>query len=303
MLQFLFIFFVLLFALALSNKSAGFTLAGKDGKSVYILCFLFLGLLAAFRSPIVGNDTKEYIRIFQDFRDLLDNGTRFEYGYLYYNLFIHKITGNYQVFFIITSIFLFATYGVITWKYSFRPKLAVLFFFILAFPGTVNTMRQSFAICILLFSLDYIIKRRWIFFIFIVLFASLFHVTAIIFLVVYTLSYLRINRMTVLLFVVAALVCYIMFADLLEIGFSYFTMYEYYSQGKYFEGETRVASMVKVVFSVTIFLVAYYSYKRSTKEWKQTIEGKRYTLILLLEMIAVVIDFLSLKVNLLDRLD
>ena len=282
--QYLFIFFVLFVTLSLSNNTGGMTLAGKQGKTVFVACFVVLGLLAALRSPIVGNDTKEYIRIFEDCQEMIDNETRFELGYLYYNLLIHNISNNYQLLFIITSFFIFTTFGIFTWHYSDRPKLALLFFFILVFPSTVNTIRQCMATCILLYSLVFILKRRLFIFILLVVIASFFHITSLLFLVVYPLSYLKINKRIVLLFVVATFVCYILFADLLQIGFSYYTMYEYYTQGKYFEGETRVASMVKLAFSMIVFSFAYFAYERTTKGWKQSKEGMMRILIMMMKI-------------------
>ena len=279
------------------------SLSGKKGKGIFILCVFSLGVLAAFRSPIVGNDTLEYIRIFESCDEMLSSGSRFEIGYLMYNSLIRQISNNVQVFFIITSIIIFTTYGIYIWKYSSRPKLAFLLFFILSFPGTVNTMRQCIAICFLLFSLESVVNRKLFVFIFYVLLASFFHATAILFIFVYPLSYLKINRMTLSLFAICALSGYLLFADLLNIGFSYFSMYEYYSQGKYFEGETRVASVVKFIFSIIIFSLGYYAYCLKSEDWKNTKEGKRYALFLLMAVIAVCIDFVSLRVNLIDRLD
>ena len=97
---------------------------------------------------------------------------------------------------------------------------------------------------------------------------------------------------------------FFLFGDFLNIIFSYFTMYEYYTNGQYFEGETRIASIVKLAFSIIIFTLGYFAYsKYTTKDWKKSAEGKRYALLMIMELIAVVVDFLSLKVNLLDRLE
>ncbi len=80
-------------------------------------------------------------------------------------------------------------------------------------------------------------------------------------------------------------------------------MYEYYSDGKYFEGETRVASLVKFTFSLIIFTIGYYAYNRTSEEWKDTRNGRVFNLLLLLEIVSVAINFVSIRVNLIDRLD
>lgn len=303
MFQFLFIFFLLVFCLGMNNHWH-FSLSGRKGKTVFIICIFVLGCLAAFRTSVVGNDTKEYIRIFQECEELIRNGTRFEIGYLYYNLFISLFSHQPRLLFVVTSSFIFTSYGIFIWKYSQRPKVALIFFFLITFGLIVNTMRQCMAICILLFGIDSLLWTRYFRFMVIVFLATLFHITSIIFLLVLPLSFIKLNGKTLLIFVIGAVLAYIMFSEILNIGFSYFSMYEYYSNGKYFEGETRLASMVKLFFSLLLFGIGYFTYvKYTSQNWRKSHEGRIYHLLLLLQLIAVLIDFLSLKVNLLDRLD
>lgn len=301
MLQYILILFTLIFVLSFNPANSSFTLSGRKGKQVFELCIAFFVVLAGFRAPIVGNDTMAYIDIFNQGEDNLYNGTRFEIGYIYYNILIKNFTNNIQVFFILTSIFIYTVFGFYIWKYSTRPKLALVFFFLLSFGMSVNTMRQCIAICILLFSIECIIYRRWILFLFFVVVAGLFHNTAFLFLFAYPLTFLKIKKNTIIFFILGAIVGYVLFAELLKLAFSYFPMYEYYSDGKYFEGETRIASVVKLLFSLIIFIIAYWPYKKTSEQWKNSVAGKRYTLLLLFEMMSMFILFLSLKVNLIDR--
>ena len=302
MFQYLFILFSLIFILSFNPDNHKMSLSGRKGKGIFGLCLGVLILLAGFRSPIVGNDTMNYINIFNESEDVLYNGSRYEIGYKYYNLLIHIFTENDQVFLIITSFLILSTFGFFIWKYSTRPKLALVFFFILSYGMTVNTLRQCFAICFLLFSIECIIQKRWLLFCLLVVVASYFHITAILFLAIYPLSNIKIERKTILMFVMGSVVSFFLFSALLQLAFSYFPMYEYYSDGKYFEGGTRIASIVQLLFSIIIFVLGYIPYKSTSEIWKQSVEGKRYTLLLQLEMIAIFVLFLSLKVNLLDRL-
>lgn len=302
MFQYLFILFSLIFVISFNPDNHKMSLSGRKGKGIFVLCLGVLILLAGFRSPIVGNDTMNYINIFNHGEDLLYDGSRYEIGYKYYNLLIHIFTDNDQAFLIITSFLICSTFGFFIWKYSTRPKSALVFFFLLSFGMTVNTLRQCLAICFLLFSIEYIIQKRWLLFSLLVVVASNFHITAILFLAIYPLSNIRIERKTILMFVIGSVVSLFFFSALLQLAFSYFPMYEYYSDGKYFEGGTRIASIVQLLFSIIIFVLGYIPYKSTSEMWKQSVEGKRYTLLLQLEMIAIFVLFLSLKVNLLDRL-
>ena len=306
MFQFLLIFITIVSVLGWNNEY-GFSLVKhrQNDKNKYIICILFLFCLAAFRTSIVGNDTKTYIEIFENCKYLIQSeASRFEIGYLYYNYVLFKITSEPRILLFVTSAICFLCYGIFMWRYSKSPKLALVFFFLIAFGSTMNTMRQCMAICVLLFAVDCIIERKYIRFVLIVLFASLFHISAILFLIVLPLSFIRINVKTLTYYTIGVLIAYFMFAELLKIGFSYFSMYEYYSDGKYFEGDTRLASIIKLSFSLIILFIGYYVYKKNTSQvWKISLDGRRYHIFLMLQILAVIIDFLSLKVNLLDRLD
>ena len=305
MFQFLFIFCTLIVFLGL-NKGFFFSLSGKDRKPVFVISLFLLWILASFRTEIVGNDTGEYIRIFKESGNMLaDGSTRFEFGYVYFNYLVSQITTQPRFFFIVTNIFIFFTYGHFMWKYSQRPKLTLVLFFLIVFGSIVNILRQIIAICILLYSIEALLENKKIRFVFLVLLATFFHTTAILFFVVFPLYiyHVRVNKRVMFLFAIISVSSYIVFASLLSIAFSYFPMYEYYSLGKYFEGGMRMASVVKVCFSVFVISLGYIAYaKYATPQWKCSIEGRRYNLLLLLELVAVVINVMSLKVNLIDRL-
>lgn len=305
MFQYLLIFSILTIFMGL-NKGFLFSLSGRDRKPVFVISLSLLWILASFRTEIVGNDTGEYIRIFKESGNMLaDGSTRFEFGYVYFNYLVSQITSQPRFFFIVTNIFIFFTYGHFIWKYSQRPKLALVLFFLIVFGNIVNILRQIIAICILLYGIEALLENKRIRFVFLVLFATLFHTTAILFLVIFPLYvyHVRVDRRILILFAIISISSYVVFASLLSIAFSYLPMYEYYSLGKYFEGGMRVASVVKVLFSVLVISLGYIAYtKYATSQWKNSIEGRRYNLLLLLELVAVVINVMSLRVNLIDRL-
>ena len=59
--------------------------------------------MSAFKASTVGNDTHEYIRLFEMGNDALMAGTRYEIGYLYFSQIFWKITHNPQVLFLVYS--------------------------------------------------------------------------------------------------------------------------------------------------------------------------------------------------------
>ena len=80
----------------------------KSPQKKYIMMnFFVFTLLSAFRAENVGNDTNEYIRIFNNIAlsgDISNFTWRFEIGYLYLNEFSALLSSNSQIIIIITSI-------------------------------------------------------------------------------------------------------------------------------------------------------------------------------------------------------
>ncbi len=265
---------------------------------MFFLCFL-----SSFRSSIVGNDTHSYIYIFEQANEYVKYGSRFEIGYVYFNYILSKITDNPQYVFIICSIVICYSFGRFIWKYSKMPWLSMLLFFLLTFGSTVNIMRQMLAISILLWGVDFIQQKKLLYFAVTIVVATLFHNTAFLFAPAWFLPGLKLDKKVVLFMVGIAIIMYIGFSGLLNYAFSYLNMYEHYSEGKYFEGEVRLASIIQLVISFSVSALGYLAYRKIGDDyWKVSEEGVSYRFLLLMQFVATVIFFLCLKVNLLDRI-
>lgn len=300
MVQFL-ILFTIVFLCVRTPLTKPFV-SGRHKMSFFI-AMMILCVLAALRGTVVGNDTLIYKELYETCRDTADLGPRYEIGYIYFNYFLNKVTNNPQFLFIVSSCFIYFSFGRFIWRYSELPWLSFVFFFLLAFDHTLNILRQCIAIGILFFSFDFIIKRRFIPFAICVVAASLFHTTAILFIVSWFLPLIKIDLKVVSLYIIGAIASYFLFANLLEFAFRYFAMYEYYSGGDYFDGNTRLASIVQVITSSIITIFCLYPYfKHSTLEWRNSEKGKIYKVLCHLQLISFFITVLCLKVNLLDRI-
>lgn len=260
--------------------------------------------LAAFRASSVGNDTEEYLRIFEETISSGIYESRYEIGYLWFNKLLGYISNDSQIVLIVSSIFIFYSFGRFIWKYSRIPWLSMLVFFMLVFGSTVNIIRQCIAVAILLYSMDFIIQRKLIPFVLSVAIAFLFHYTAVFFVFTWFLPNIKLNGYTLFIFASLTVVCYTLFSSLLSYAFSYFSMYEYYSGSMYFEGEARTATMTQIAISFSISLLGYVSYRYYTDdEWKKSKkDGQIAKLLILMQFVATVIYVLCLKLNLLDRI-
>lgn len=269
----------------------------------YWFCIFILMSLGAFRAETVGNDTQEYIRIFGEIAQNPSAETRYEIGYVYLNYIISLFSSNSQYVFIITSGFVFFSFGRFIWKYSKSPWLSIFIFFTYGFfTFSITAVRQSLAIGILLFSYDYILQGKKLKFVLTVLTATMFHATAVFFILSYFCRVVKPTMKTIILFFVIGIFCSYLFSTLLDIAFGLFTMYEHYDGGEYF-GETRLASILYVIISLFILLFSYYvltckKVRGQLSEW----HVKNSNCMLVLVLFAVTIYIISLKLNILDRI-
>ncbi|WP_018757164.1 EpsG family protein [Paenibacillus terrigena] len=278
-------------------------------KKIYLfLTFGLFFLLAAFRSNSVGNDTLTYIKLFEttQYSGIANFGERYEIGYLVLNKLLGYISSNPQIILIATSIIIIFGYWRFVWKYSMMPWLSVYLFFTMGYFGaTLNTIRHNIAIVILLLSFDFILKRKLSYFVALVLLASLFHNTAIIFIIAYPMVMLRLNYKTVFISLGTAIAGYLFFPKMLNVIISFFPRYSYYLGGKYLDGNIRLATIVDILVSVAILSIGLIIYYKNTQsillKESQNVESREFEILTILTLIGIVISFISLNFNLLDR--
>ncbi len=270
------------------------------------ICMGVFWIMSGLRADTVGNDTQEYIRIFE----IIGNGnydyddSRYEKGYLILNQILNFVSHNTSFLFFVCGGFIYYSIGRFIIRYSTMPALSVLLFLTYGFFSfSMTAIRQSIAIGILLFSFDYIINRKLVKFLLLVVCASFFHITSVLFSLAYVAPKLKTNTKTIIIVCCSSLVGYIIFDSLLGEMLSLFTMYEHYSGGKYF-GETRLASIFYVAISSIILLFSYVIITRNRKLIPHNgLFSERYLFTeIVIVLIAVALYILSLKLNILDRI-
>ena len=269
----------------------------------YWFSILVLMFLSAFRAESVGNDTHEYLRIFREIAEISDSGSRYEIGYVWLNKIISFISNNPQSIIIVTSVIIFYSYGHFMWKYSKSPWLSLFIFF--AFNGfafALSGIRQSMALVILLYSYDYFQKKKYIKSLICILFATTFHITAILFIIIFLWRRIKINMRTICFAIIGGIFCYYLFSIILQYIYVLFPTYElYYDGGKYF-GDTRLASVINLMIILIIFCFCYIAlFDKYYKERIDNSEIINNNYMLLLFLVALIINIIALKLNLLDR--
>lgn len=204
-------------------------------KGAFVVAFVFF----AFRAPVVGADTWNYVRYLTGERNFYNDDTRpLEPLFVLYRDIMCQITNSRFVIMLVNTIITFAPLYYITKKYSYNPPLTILLFYILEsllvyFVG----LRQVMALSALYVGLIYCLEVRGkivmkvVMIICFAIIAYLLHTSAVIYAIIIFLSLipLKLNRSFCVALIVGSSIFGIVlekfnvletFSLLLEISFS-----------------------------------------------------------------------------------
>lgn len=181
-------------------------LKGTFYKKIYfVLVSIQLSLVAGLRAVNIGIDTSNYAWIFEsaplmNLKYILGNETEVEKGYLILQNLVYKFSDDFNVFLTIGSLFFVYSVSRLIYKNSVECCLSFILFIGLGFyKFSMTGVRQTIAIGIILFSFEFIKKRKLIPFLLIVALASTFHFSAIVFLPIFFFAYKEITNIYVVL--------------------------------------------------------------------------------------------------------
>lgn len=156
----------------------------------YLLPILLFTFVFGIRYD-VGVDYLNYLKLYE----MSNNGFEIEKEYLFKHLTTFFANNNIH-FSLYFSLFTFLQIFFIYATFKNRPIILLFLIFILFtgryFIDWMNLIRQSIAFCVFVYSTKYIIEKKILYFTLFILFASLFHKSAIILLLLY--PFLKNNR-------------------------------------------------------------------------------------------------------------
>lgn len=234
-------------------------------KRYVVFIFFILGAMMMFRAWTVGNDTDSYIELFKLFssaQNIQTLSTRYEIGYILLNKGLSYISTNPQILFIVTGCFVAISFGRYIIKYSQKPWLSVIIFLCLGyFDLAMSGVRQILAVSVLLFAYDMVVKRKPIKFTLLCLLAASFHTSAILFLIVYPLSKLTVNKKLIFFTSFVGIIAYISFDKIIlvivEKLFPAYMNYFTNESGHSYSTDPKLATSLMLALWLILFLIAY----------------------------------------------
>ena len=154
-------------------------------KYIYIVVYIMLATSAAsFRDMIGGHDIYIYKSYFDSVGEF-GNYYNYELGYYYSNLLLSSLDFEFSTFvFVSSTLILISTFSMVS-IYSRLSFLALLILFAKFYLMSYVYIRQGIAMGVAWYSLVYLFKDERLKYISILVLASFFHLSALIFAVTY----------------------------------------------------------------------------------------------------------------------
>lgn len=232
------------------------------------ISFIFLIILGGLRFE-VGADWVPYEMLFNDTSSWYDVFyAREEKLYMIISYLLKLLYNNYSFFIFIFFTISFSIKYYIIKKYSpdiFLSLMVYLFGTFLIYE--VNGMRQGMAMAFVMLSIPSILNRKIIPFMLIVITATFFHISALIFFPVYFLSRINISNKAMILFLIGCIGIAIPFRYFLEnstifqliLATESFRHYSVYSNSAVYDTNTPILSIAlfQRIFIFSLFMFTY----------------------------------------------
>lgn len=288
----MFIYLLLLFSILL----LGMFLEKNNKKTYSILICIILTLIAGLRHYTIGNDTITYLRFFNNVLSSYMT-SRYEIGFIYFTLFIRRITDNFTIYLLIIS-FLF-NYIICKLIRKDSPNMIVsflLFFLCRFFFNEMNIMRQYISTAIIILGFKYIYKREFLQYFICIIVATLFHKSAFLCIILYFLYNVKITKKISIIICIASLVMFSLFYNVVNYITMKLNMYETYVD--LFYGSNKIGNVISFIICLSIIFLSFYINK-ITKNNSLDKKENYYKWLLIL---ATVTSFLSIKISILSRI-
>jgi transmembrane protein EpsG len=172
-------------------------LQGKNWRHYCFILGFLLFMIAALRSTSVGFDSGQYSRHFYNvqylsFKDIYSIH-RNEFGFYFLIKILSYISSNHQIMFAFIGLVYAYSISRFIFKYSLDPMVSFIMLIAMEYYAfSLTGLRQILAYSIILFAIDCVAKRNFKKFLILILIASLFHQSAILFIPTYFLIYFRV---------------------------------------------------------------------------------------------------------------
>ncbi|TVZ23000.1 transmembrane protein EpsG [Dokdonia sp. Hel_I_63] len=296
MIRLFVIIIILAAAFYFSTSSSKFSYDIRRKRYVAFMVFV-LAMQSGLRNWAVGSDTYQYNYLWRQAQRFSWDSTLerlFTFSgkdpfYLFFQKVIQIFILDYQVYLMIVGFFFMIPFGHFIYKNTTSIRhIAVAFIIYMGYYYgfySITGIRQTLATAVLFISYEHLVKRNIWRFISLVLFASLFHISALVFLPLYAVVRLNMPRLIFGLSIITfPIVMY--FKNYLALFFvTIFGVEDRF--GAYAEQYKTGGSLILTAFQIVLGIIGLILMKKATKD--------NYRVVVMYNVFALALFFLPLQ--------
>lgn len=280
----------------------------NDSETLYLVYSgAIFSFFSAFRSPMVGTDTQQYINIFnhagkQTIERILFGHQGVDRGYLLINKFFYNINSHDQFILILSAIFV--NFGIMYFikKRSSNPPFSVYLYMTLYFFATsLNIMRQFIVIAIFAFAIEALKKNKNVIYILLIIFASTIHSTAILLLPFIFLYKIKPSSKNMIIISIASIIFTLVFLRNPSAILSLFGQFNVYQGTNFLEARQIGPSVIIQIFKLILFLFSTYLL-RNKNDYFFSEERRDLFVDSIMVFLGVIFYIIGLKISILIRI-
>lgn len=284
--------------------------ASKDKNAFLWIVFFALTLVSGFRDYSVGNDTEEYVSMFDNIDLGISDSSRFETGFRDFLFLVHAFSHNPTVFLLVTSILYIGPVFIFVYRYSEDPLLSVLLYIVLKhFFFGMTGIRQALATSFVLLSFFFLLRERsarnyclgFLMLLLAISFHNLSYVAIIPFALWVVPRKIIVDKITpsfVIKYSIAlSVAAYIMYSLIMSISGYLFPKYSYYFEGEYSDSNYS-ACLFKLLIQFAYLVVGVYYMNRNRKSAITDVDR----LSLVMVMFSIIVGTLAVRMECWSRL-
>lgn len=276
-------------------------------KKVFVwLAGITLFVIMGFRNQNVGVDTKHYLSRYHESAyydwDVFKQWELWreeELGFLLFSKILYTWKIPYQVYLMVYAFFVSVCVSKLIYKHCKNPFWGFFLHTTIGlFTMSMSGIRQSVACCICWLSIDYIMEKKPIRFVLLILFAATFHQSAIFFLVFYFARYVTIKKMSGWILSGFSVACIFLRPVLVPV-LSYFMPEKYETYGLVSDKFPINPLVVAIALLIPMFCLFFWE-RRKIKDEK---DEQFQSLCFAGSFLYAIIQTLSLSSNMIGRMN
>lgn len=249
----------------------------KNRKILVTIIGIQLFLLLGLRDITVGYDLTVYSSAFNyikefSFHELINKLNiistadliypfNLESGYVFINWLISFLNFDFHTFLIILAAFNMISITYFIYKYSTVPWMSFLLFSCLGIYNSMfGLLRQSLTMCILIWSIQYIIEQKFAKFLIIVFMAFLVHRSAIVFIPIYFLHNYKVNKHLL----INLGILYVIFIPASKYILNFFVtpVLKFFGKTSYSTFDLTYNNMIVLLFLILLIIILFVNMKK-----------------------------------------